>query len=286
MTAENSGSTGNTGNPRNPRNPWNPGSTGRSENTESAGHGEHGMHGYAGPEGQDALMAAILGEPPPPGALRDPSVRDEHGAAAADVAALREQLVVIGDALAGEAGAAPAGQAAVTPLAGRRPRRPLKAALGALAAAAAAALVVSVGWLAPQAGVSGGDAGGGSAADSAPGESSGPGVLFGSPRYLACARTVAEGTVSAVRPASSGGVERVTLTVRALYKTEDGRTGELSFPVRTAEAPPLRTGDRVLVGIPRNNAFPDTVLVGEERIAPARSRLAASLPESRTLGCP
>lgn len=55
-------------------------------------------------EGADALMAAITGEPLPEGALEDPVAAAEHRAALADVALLREQLGLIGDALA-DAGA-------------------------------------------------------------------------------------------------------------------------------------------------------------------------------------
>ncbi|NEC75920.1 hypothetical protein G3I25_30835, partial [Streptomyces rochei] len=46
------------------------------------------------PAGQDALLAAITGEPLPPGAGAD--ARDEHRAAVADVALLRAQLDVLG----------------------------------------------------------------------------------------------------------------------------------------------------------------------------------------------
>ncbi|MEV8591388.1 hypothetical protein [Streptomyces sp. NPDC052012] len=325
----------------------NPGTTGSPENP---GNTEY--------DGMDALMAAILDEPLPAAARRDPAFTTAHDEAAADVALLREQLALIGDTLADSSGeattaaeagappgrdwAAPAGNrpepgtgpalgaaagprrgadpggpaptpavtplerpgpgssagagnpaaasSAVTPLerpvAGRsRTRRPLKVALGALAAAAAASVVVGMGWLVAQQPMgSSDDAGSKAAADSSAGEQDGGGVLFGSPRYLACARTVAEGTVSAVKPTPSGEVERVTLTVTRSYTSQDKKT-ELSFPIKTADQPRLHPGDLVLVGIPLRQQFPDTVLVGEENIAPERSRLTGSLPESRTLTC-
>ncbi|MFI9819088.1 hypothetical protein ACIHFC_01220 [Streptomyces sp. NPDC052013] len=295
-----------------------------AENTENPENPEH--------DGMDVLMAAILDEPLPAQALRDPGIMSAHGAAVADVVLLREQLALIGDALAGpapqtEAGAATAGGEAATaaeagapagrreaapagnrpgsgagpapgtaatppavtpparPRAGRRTRRPLKVALGALAAAAAATVVVGTGWLvAQQPGGSSDDAGSKAAADSAAGEQDGGGVLFGSPRYLACARTVVEGTVSAVEPTPSGESERITLTVTRSYKTDDKKT-ELTFPIMTVGRPRLRAGDLVLVGIPLRDPFPDQVIVGEEGIAPERARIIASLPESRTLTC-
>ncbi|MER6402576.1 hypothetical protein ABT269_03325 [Streptomyces viridosporus] len=75
---------------------------------DGAGHDgtEHGGIGYGGSEddGTDALMTAILDEPLPVGARRDPAFLAAHGAAAADLAVLREQLALIGDALAAPAG--------------------------------------------------------------------------------------------------------------------------------------------------------------------------------------
>ncbi|NEB07765.1 hypothetical protein G3I32_02515, partial [Streptomyces coelicoflavus] len=48
-------------------------------------------------DGYDALMAAITGEPLPPDA--GPDTRGEYRSATADVALLREQLNLLGDAL-------------------------------------------------------------------------------------------------------------------------------------------------------------------------------------------
>ncbi|MFI5566567.1 hypothetical protein ACIA6T_04155 [Streptomyces sp. NPDC051740] len=251
-------------------------------------------------DGMDALMAAILDEPLPARARQDPAFTAAHRAAAADVAVLRERLALIGDALAapGEetADGAVARPAVRTP-AGGRPgtvrgprgphrgrRRPLKAALGALVAAAAATVVVGTGWLVTQAGgVSDSDAGSSAArADSkeAGGEEA-AGVAFGSPRYLACARLVAEGTVLAVDPVPGAEAERVTLRASRYYKGE----GEVAFLRDLPGDTPLREGDLVLVGMPPDGVHPDTVVAGEAAIAPERARIIASLPESRTLTC-
>ncbi|MFD7686266.1 hypothetical protein [Streptomyces sp. NPDC059781] len=359
-------------------------------NAESAESAEY--------DGMDALMAAVLDEPLPARARQDPAFAAAHRAAAADVAVLREQLALIGDALAaplegtadGEGAGEPAGRVGAGrpgdgpepgagpdsgtragsgngPEAGREPadppaarpavrypaegrpgaglgsasgdgpgaglgsasgdgpgaglgdgpeagggavarpavrypaggrpgtvrgprgphrgrRRPLKAALGALVAAAAATVVVGTGWLVTQAGgVSDSDAGGSAArADSkeAGGEDAG-GVAFGGPRYLACARLVAEGTVLAVDPVPGAGAERVTLRASRYYKGE----GEVAFLRDLPGGTPLHEGDLVLVGMPPDGVHPDTVIVGEADIAPERARITASLPESRTLTC-
>ncbi|GGQ64273.1 hypothetical protein [Streptomyces pilosus] len=311
-----------------------------------------------GPEydGMDALMAALLDEPLPEPARRDPEFLAERDAAVADLAVLRERLTAIGDALAGPPGAGPAGSgetaarpdtgaadAAPRPPAdpasgsrdtpapsagplprpgdgrgndggdrpdtgaapgrdpaprlpgaspgrgGARPRtaggtrgphrrRTAKAVLGGLVAAAAAGLVLGTGWLVTQGGGADGSTAQGAAADS----KEAGGVAFGSPRYLACARLVAEGTVTAVeRVPGAAGVERVTLRADRYYKGE----GEVTFLRDTAGASPLRPGDRVLVGLPSGGEHPDAVVVGEPDIAPERARITASLPASRTLTC-
>ncbi|MFF5155730.1 hypothetical protein ACFY3N_05585 [Streptomyces sp. NPDC000348] len=305
------------------------------EHRDPENAGNPGSTEYDGTEydGMDALMAAILDEPLPGPARQDPEFLAARGAAVADLAVLREQLVVIGDALAAPAGegvpagaedGAPAGRGGAA-RSGERPesgdgpgrttgarspggalpgtgtghppaaparlralpsrgphrarRRPLKVALGALAAAAAATVVVGTGWLVTQpGGVS--DSAGGSAAAQADSKEAG-GAAFGSPRYLACARLVAEGTVLAVDPVPEDGTERVTLGASRYYKGE----GEVAFLRDPAGDPPLREGDHVLVGMPPDGVHPDTVIVGEADIAPERARITASLPESRTLAC-
>ncbi|CAM5345339.1 hypothetical protein SHIRM173S_13369 [Streptomyces hirsutus] len=229
-------------------------------------------------DGVDALMAAILDEPLPTAARRDPAFMAARDAAATDVAVLREQLGLIGEMLAarempsaGEtpavgaeaagSGAAPAAGASdapvdrpgyrpaagpltpVTPLPVHRPRRrPLRVALGALAAAAAASVVLGTGWLVTQAGQGDGTSSSAEAdrkaveAGEAPGAKGSAGTGFGTPHYLACARLVAEGTVSAVEPVPGTGQERVTLEVTRRYKPARG-------PART-RTPPRRNRRR------------------------------------------
>ncbi|MGW4025519.1 hypothetical protein ACWEEL_29730, partial [Streptomyces sp. NPDC005009] len=81
-----------------------------AENTENAESVEY--------DGMDALMAAVLDEPLPARARQDPAFTAAHRAAAADITVLREQLALIGDALAapgeetadGEGAGEPAGR--------------------------------------------------------------------------------------------------------------------------------------------------------------------------------
>ncbi|MFD0214002.1 hypothetical protein ACFVH9_34190, partial [Streptomyces hirsutus] len=138
-------------------------------------------------------------------------------------------------------------------------------------------------------------------ADEAPGAKGSAGTGFGTPHYLACARLVAEGTVSAVEPVPGTGQERVTLEVTRRYEPAPGtgpdedasaeeqdEAGEVTFltgPTGPTDRPRLRTGDRVMVGLPREGSVPDAVIVGEEDIAPERARITAALPASRTLTC-
>ncbi|GGV12325.1 hypothetical protein GCM10010293_03090 [Streptomyces griseoflavus] len=257
-------------------------------------------------EGVDALAAALFDELPPEPARRDPAFLAARDAALADLAVLREQLTVIGDALAGPGDGVPAPLTALPSRSGdgpghppgspdgtapcpgsaggsratRRPRRrTAKVVLGGLVAAAAACLVLGTGWLVTRDGGAADSAARGVAADS---KEAADGSAFGSPRYLACARLVAEGPVTAVEPVpGSAGVERVTLGTSRYYKGE----GEVTFLRDTAGEPPLRPGDRVLVGMPPGGDHPDTVIAGEPDIAPERARIIASLPESRTLTC-
>lgn len=283
-------------------------------NTGGGRNGTGDDHGtaYEGGTEYDALMAAILDEPLPAAARQDPAFMAARDAAAADVAVLREQLGAMGDALAGGAEAAPA---PVRPLTDatrspgrtrppRRARRPLRVAFGALAAAAAASVVLGMGWLVTQAAQGGTASSGAEAADKAAGDErpggaeDSAGVVFGSPRYLACARLVAEGTVSEVEPVPGAGQDRVTLEVTRSYKPESGadpdegapageqdEAGEVTFLTEPAGRPRLHTGDRVMVGLPREGIVPDAVIAGEEDIAPERARITAALPASRTLTC-
>lgn len=243
--------------------------------------------GHAGHDGDtgggyDALMAAITGESLPPGA--DPGERRAYGSAAADVALLREQLGLIGTALSGPH---PVLRAPEAPPA--RPRRRFLApALGALAVACAGTLVAGLGWLGAQGGSGSSDdaAGKGVASDEGAG-SAASGVAFGSPRYLACARLVAEGTVTAAEPVPGTGRHRITLDVTRAYKTdgpEERNAAPVTFVLDDATAR-LAPGDQALIGIPRYGDTPDVVITGSRAVAAERAVITASLAESRTLTC-
>ncbi|WP_411098239.1 hypothetical protein [Streptomyces sp. x-45] len=236
------------------------------------------------PGGYDALMAAITDEPLPPDA--GPDARGAYRSASADVALLREQLHLLGDAL-GEPVPQERPKAAAPP---PRHRRPFRLAVGVLAAACAGVLVTGLGWLVVQGGSGASDdAASGSAADKSVAQPDGPSagqeaaVVFGTPRYLACARLVAEGTVTGVEAVPGARQHRVTLRVTSAYVPE-GSTGPTAFVLDDALAT-LRPGDRVLAGVLRDRPTADTVITGEGNIATARDRVTASLPESRTLTC-
>ncbi|WP_449351280.1 hypothetical protein [Streptomyces shaanxiensis] len=111
------------------------------------------------------------------------------------------------------------------------------------------------------------------------------GVRFGSPTYLACATTVAEGEVTAVKELPAGGELQVTVHVTRYYKPNRG-AGDLTYVIGEYDLPePLTKGTRVLFGVPGGSPSPDHWVVGEKEIALERAWITASLPESRTLPC-
>ncbi|MET9758021.1 hypothetical protein ABZ016_03035 [Streptomyces sp. NPDC006372] len=226
-----------------------------------------------------ALMAVITGEAPPDDALADDAFVAEYRSASADVALLREQLGLIGRALA-----EPETGASVTPLAARRTRpKPLAVTLKALVAAVGATVVIGMGWLVTQSGDMGADdRGGSSAADSSAGRpQAGEHAKLGHAGYLACARLVVEGTVVEVEPVPGTGQNRVSLDVDRYYKPAEGKD-RVVFPMETD----VRPGDRVLVGISDGQAEPDLWTTGKKEIARDRAWITAALPQSRTLPCP
>ncbi|MET7319342.1 hypothetical protein [Streptomyces sp. NPDC005549] len=241
------------------------------------------------PGGYDALMAAITDEPLPPDAGAD--ARGAYRSASADVALLREQLHLLGDALGD---AVPEERATATAEPARAPaprRRPFRLALGVLAAACAGVVVTGLGWLVVQSGSGASeDAASGSAADKSaarpdsPSASREAAVVFGTPRYLACARLVAEGTVTGVEAVPGTARHRITLRVTQAYAPEGSTAGPTTFVLDDGLAT-LAPGDRVLAGVLRDRPTADTVITGDRNIATARARVTASLPESRTLTC-
>ncbi|WP_238697941.1 hypothetical protein, partial [Streptomyces sp. E5N91] len=165
------------------------------------------------------------------------------------------------------------------------------APFGVLAAACAGVLVTGLGWLVVQGG-SGAldDAASGSAADRSAARPDSPSagreaaVVFGTPRYLACARLVAEGTVTAADPVPGTARHRITLRVTHAYAPANSAGPATAFVLDDTLAR-LAPGDRVLVGALRDRPTADTVITGDRNIATARARITASLPESRTLTC-
>ncbi|MEU3936848.1 hypothetical protein AB0E85_33155 [Streptomyces sp. NPDC029044] len=247
----------------------------------------------AGRDGSDALMAAITGEEPPHEARASEAFMAEYRAATADLGVLREQLGLIGHALAEpqEApGSATGDGASVTPLPARRKRpEPLAVALKGLVAAVGASMVIGMGWLVVQSGgmSAGGDQGGSSAADSsvAGGPHSEGDAKLSHAGYLACARIVVEGTVAEVETVPGTGQDRITLDVTRYYKPDKGRA-RITFPLETGAVPALRAGAPMLVGISGTQAHPDLWATGEKEIARERAWITDALPDSRSLPCP
>ncbi|MGW2719094.1 hypothetical protein [Streptomyces sp. NPDC001492] len=232
----------------------------------------------------DALMAAITGEELPEEARADAAFTAEHRRATADVALLRRQLGIIGDALAEEP------RPERTPAAVRAPRdwrRARRFAFGSLAVAAVATVLSGLGWLLVQANtgvdtLSGGSAHSASKAD----RNAEAGSAFSSPGYLACTRLVAEGEVTAVEPVSkAAGQERITLDVTRTYKPEKPRK-EITLLIEDETLrKALHKGDHILVSVPPQSAVPDYVIVGEKSIARERAGLTRALPESAEVTC-
>ncbi|MCH5676506.1 hypothetical protein [Streptomyces gilvus] len=239
-------------------------------------------------DGGDALMAAITGERLPEDA--DAALLAEHRRAEADVTLLREQLGIIGNALAGEQ---PRPRPAAAPPRPARNRRAVRRfAFAGLAVAAVAGVLSGMIWLLGQASGGGVNSLSGGRADSgAKSADSAARSPFASPEYLACARLVAEGTVTAAGPApAAAGQERITLRVTRAYKpatTRPENTGkEITFVVaESVTGRALHRGDHILVAFPRRSATPDQVLVGEASIAPERAGLQQALAQSAGLTC-
>ncbi|KKD06573.1 hypothetical protein [Streptomyces sp. WM6386] len=245
-------------------------------------------------DGIDALMAAITDEPLSEEARGDSAFMAEHRSASADLALLREQLGVIGHALAEPVQApapAPAPSLVPAPKPARvgpsRTRRWVpKLALGGLAVAAAASVVAGLGWLIATGGpdaMSGSEDSGSSAQKS--GADADAGTRFGSPYYLACTRLVVEGTVTSVERLVDGVQLRITVEVSRYYKQDGQQPDTLTYVIEDTFSRGLVKGDQVLFGVPKGDAVPDHWVVGEKAVARERAWITASLPESRKLTC-
>ncbi|WP_338898287.1 hypothetical protein WBG99_24005 [Streptomyces sp. TG1A-60] len=270
--------------------------------------------------GMDALMAALVDEPLPEEASGDAEFVRALDAAAADVALLRQQLGLIGEALVAEgAGSAPgrlvaagegdAAGAETDPGAVRGPaaaalppvrplptwrtrtRRARNVAFGTLAAAVAASVVLGAGWVVVQAGGGGAstasDSGAGSDEAASREDSSAGGgsdASLSGEGYVACARLIVEGTVVEVEPVAGVRQDRITVEVDRYLKPDKG-ADEIAFPMDHDVDPRLKTGDRVLVGIPKGSAQPDIWTTKEADIARDRAWIEQALPGSQGLSC-
>ncbi|MGW2819634.1 hypothetical protein ACWC24_01295 [Streptomyces sp. NPDC001443] len=245
----------------------------------------------------EALLAAITGEPLSERARTDPEFLAAHRAATAEVALLRRHLGLVADALTTPAPAAvpaPAtGPAPAAVPAAERPRaprrRPLALALRAVAVAAAGALVVGAGWLVVRAGdaVSGASAASDSAAkadNKGAGAESAAGAALENPQYLACARLVVEGDVTDVAPVAGTARSRVTLHVTRSYKPVKA-PAEVGFLLERETGPDARAGEHVLVVVEQHSALADAWITGADAVARERAAVGRALPESRSLTC-
>lgn len=254
---------------------------------------------YADDARTDALLAAITDEPLPQEALDDPEFMAEHRSAMADVATLREQLLIMGDTLAAESERPEEDPAPLRtakppkPARSWQPRRYAGLALGALVVAMGTTLLGGLVWLGVQ---GGGDAGAGaSSADSATRAESGSGEgsaadegkeTYSPETRIACSKILVEGTVLSVTPRDDGDV-RVVLEVKRYFRPERTVAEHPTIAVNlygSARAD-LKAGVDTLVRVPVHTREPQDWKVGPEA-ADARDELVDALPGAHGLKCP
>ncbi|MFE2041265.1 hypothetical protein ACFXAZ_10100 [Streptomyces sp. NPDC059477] len=256
--------------------------------------GYDGRDGFAGAyDALDPLLAVLMDDPLPAEARADAAFMAEYRAASADVTVLREQLGHIATALTEPQ---PQPQPRPAPLPLRPRRRPFALVLGGLAAVCAAVLLAGLGWIVVQsgAGLGADDAAAGSSSDKAAAEDGGSvedgdenqaSSALGSPGYLACARLVVEGEVTAVRPEPGGGaLDRITLDVTRYLKPAQGER-QITFTMSRDSEPRLTQGDHTLIVIRTDAIAPDLWVVGEQDIVPGRELITETLPRAEGLPC-
>jgi len=233
-------------------------------------------------DGSDALMAALTGEDLSGEARADAAFMTGHREAEADLALLREQLVLIGDALAAEAPPRPEPAPVRAPRDRHRVRR---FAFATVTVAAVGGMLAGMAWLVAQ-------SGGGSSADSAGSDAkaapsaAADGAALADPGYLACTRLIAEGDVTDVRPVPAvTGQERITLHVTRSYKPAKSPKEVVFVLGEGLVEKGLHKGDRILVALPEHSAVADRVVVGAREIGRERAGLVRALPAAAGLSC-
>jgi hypothetical protein len=230
--------------------------------------------------GADALMAALTGEDLSGEARADAAFMTGYREAGADLALLREQLALIGDALAAEAPPRPEPAPVRAPRDRHRARR---FAFAAVTVAAVGGMLAGMGWLMAQNGSSGDSAS--SDAKAAPSPAA-DGASLASPGYLACMRLIAEGDVTDVQPVPAvTGQERITLHVTRPYKSAKSAKEVVFVLDQGLVDKGLHKGDRILVALPEHSAIADRVVVGAQEITRERAGLVRALPGAAGLRC-
>jgi hypothetical protein len=238
-------------------------------------------------DGVDALMAALTDEPLPEGAAADAEFMAEHRVATAEVALLREQLGIIGEALSAPRAApsAPEPETRARPV--RRRRHGLRVlAYGTLATAVVATMITGLAWLVAHNGdmdaatSSSADSGSGAAQEKAVGDG---GVPSDPAEYVACSSLVVEGTVAQVRPGPDPW-KRITLTVIRSYRPAHG-PAQVTFVLDGGAKPAPAVGQHVLVRVPNDSDGATLWAVGDARVAADRAWITEALPDSLHMTC-
>ncbi|WP_262058128.1 hypothetical protein [Streptomyces sp. STR69] len=240
-------------------------------------------------DGVDALMAAITGEPVPEAARADAAYMAEHRAATADVALLREQLGIIGEALSAPPPRPEPEPVRTLRLAPRRHPALRALAYGTLAMAVVVGMITGLAWLVAHSG--GADSTASSNADSGSKAAGGhsespkaPGPLSEPELYVACSSLLVEGTVTGVQP-SSDPRKRITLAVTRSYRPAHG-PADVTVVLPAGASPAPRQGQHVLVGVRKGTATANLWVVGEDAVAADRATIVDALSHAGTVTCP
>ncbi|MCX4821366.1 hypothetical protein OG883_15920 [Streptomyces sp. NBC_01142] len=190
-----------------------------------------------------------------------------------DEDAVRRALRMIGgEAGRADPGSAPA-QEPVSLAKPRRRRRVVAVSLAAAAAAAAACIAVTVSVMS------------GSSGPASREEQNGQGQTLA--EWIACARTIAVGDVSEVRPSSKGRIT-VGLDVADWIKPSHGDsriTLDLVDPRVTEARPPIEKGQHLLMVVPERSDQETSTFEGAE-LTQYRSTITKALGKAEHTACP